>query len=267
MSSSQIPIILLHGFAEDSNIWERQTAFLRRHHHVIVPDLPGCGKSAPPQGSISVEDMADYIKSLLDSESIGQCIMIGHSLGGYITLAFAEKYPDQLLAFGLFHSTAFADTEEKKAGRRKKIAFIQKNGAAPFIRQSIPDLFSESSKTTFKQAINDLIEQYSNFAPETLARYQEAMIHRPDRTHILKNFNGPILFIIGTQDNAVPYEQSLQQAYMPDLSYIRILENVGHMGMIEDSDRCNQALDEFITFAGNRQPGDDKPVADLQQTR
>jgi len=251
---SPIPVVLIHGFAEDSNIWERHTSFLGQHHTLIVPDLPGCGKSSNLTAATSMEDLADFIKSLLDGESIGRCIMIGHSMGGYIALAFAEKYPDRLAAFGLFHSTAFADTEEKKAGRRKKISFIQKNGAAPFIRQSIPDLFSESSREKFKSIINNLIEQYSDFVPDTLVRCQEAMIDRPDRTHILKSFKGPVLFIIGKQDNAVPFEQSLRQSHLPDLSYIHILENAGHMGMIENSDECNRVLEEFIAFTLTRQP-------------
>jgi pimeloyl-ACP methyl ester carboxylesterase len=166
-------------------------------------------------------------------------------MGGYVTLAFAELYPERLKAFGLFHSTSFADTEEKKAARRKGIEFIQKNGAAPFIRQSTPNLFSERSRQEHPEWVTSLIQRYSSFNPDALMSYYEAMIRRPDRSHVLKNFKGPVLFIIGAQDGAVPLASSLQQCHMPSIAHIHILQDAGHMGMMEDSDRAGHILDNF----------------------
>ena len=105
-------VLLLHGFAEDGTTWDNLAGPLSAHCRLIIPNLPA---------SSSMEDLAATIASLLDHLGIDKCIMIGHSMGGYITLAFAEKYPDRLTAFGLFHSTAYPDNEEKKAVRRKSI--------------------------------------------------------------------------------------------------------------------------------------------------
>jgi pimeloyl-ACP methyl ester carboxylesterase len=244
--SSISPLVLLHGFAEDSTLWDRQKAYLKDKYQLIIPDLPGSGRSPLTDSTdTSMEGMARAIKDLLDAENVEKCTMIGHSMGGYVTLAFAELYPDRLKAIGLFHSTAYSDTEEKKAARRKSIEFIHRNGPEPFIRQTTANLFSERSRKEHPEWITSLIEKYADFNPGSLISYYEAMIRRPDRTHVLKNFHGPVLFIIGQQDNAVPLPASLQLSHMPSVSHIHILADVGHMGMIEDSTRANLILDNF----------------------
>ncbi|HEY4207749.1 MAG TPA: alpha/beta fold hydrolase [Puia sp.] len=242
--SSATPLVLLHGFAEDSAIWDRQKEYLKDRHRLIIPDLPGSG-SAPLTGDTSMEGLAATVKALLDKEKIEQCIMVGHSMGGYITLAFAELFPERLKAFGLFHSTSYADTEEKKAARRKSIEFIQKNGAAPFIRQSTPNLFAERSRQEHPGWVAELIQRYSNFDPNALVQYYQAMIQRPDRSQVLRDFKRPVLFVMGGQDSAVPLAAGLQQCHMPSIARIHILNDAGHMGMIEDSDRAGQILDSF----------------------
>jgi pimeloyl-ACP methyl ester carboxylesterase len=249
------PVIFLHGFAEDGTIWDKQVEFLERSVLLIIPDLPGSGKSIIDDDEqlptanghpITIEDYANCINAILDAEQITTCIIIGHSMGGYITLAFAEKYPDKLKAFGLFHSTAYADSEEKKTMRRKSIEFIRKHGAAEFIKQSTPNLFLDLYKDQHPEIIEELIERYNNFKPDALVSYYEAMIQRPNRTTVLQNFKGPILFIIGEKDNAVPLGHSLEQSHLPGLAYIHILENAAHMGMLEETGEVNKFLLSFI---------------------
>jgi pimeloyl-ACP methyl ester carboxylesterase len=243
--SAPLPIIFIHGFAEDGSIWDNQVAYLKQSHRLLIPDLPGSGKSALLTGPASMEELAGTIKAILDAESIIECIMIGHSMGGYIALAFAEKYPGSIKALALFHSTAYPDTEEKKTMRRKSIDFIRRNGPREFIRQSTPNLFAEKSRNKRPQLVSEMIDRYENFDPGSLVEYYEAMIRRPDRTVILQNFKGPVLLIIGEQDNVVPLEQSLRQAHMPALSFVYILENAGHAGMLEESELTSRIIDEF----------------------
>jgi len=241
------PVVLLHGFGEDGEIWNEQVAYLKEHFHLIVPDLPGSGKSSGQllvgslQSEVGMTEYADAIKAILEEEQITECTILGHSLGGYITLAFAEKYPASLKAFGLVHSSAFADSEEKKTARRKSNEFIKKNGAYQFLKTSIPGLFKGSTK-----ASDALIEKGRNFSPEALIQYYQAMIARPDRTEILRTFKGPILFIIGEYDNAVPFQQSLQQCYLPAISHVHILRNTAHMGMLEEPRRVNEMIRDFL---------------------
>jgi pimeloyl-ACP methyl ester carboxylesterase len=135
------PVVLVHGFGETNEVWKNQIDYLKEKCRLLVPDLPGSGRSELIS-DMSVEGLAEPIHEIIHEENIDECTMIGHSMGGYVTLAFAEKYWNHLNAFGLFHSTAFADSEEKKAARRKGIEFINQHGAFEFLKTSIPNLFS-----------------------------------------------------------------------------------------------------------------------------
>ena len=244
-----IPVMLIHGFAEDGGIWKSQVDHLKKDFLLIIPDLAGSGHSAvqdPRQLPATIDDHAGLLKAILQTEGITRCVVIGHSMGGYVALALAEKYPDFVAAIGLFHSTAYADSEDKKAARAKGISFIRKHGAPVFIRQTAPDLFSETTQNQKPEIISGLIDKYDNFNANSLVSYYEAMIGRPDRTAVLRHFPGPVLFICGENDRAVPLEHSLQQSYIPDLSYIHILDQVGHMGMLEAPFQVNDLLSAFI---------------------
>src|SRR4051812_20227657 len=129
-------VVLLHGFGEDGNIWNHIEKKLKNNFRVIVPDIPGSGRSTILKNEakpVQIDDYAEVIISILKNESVRSCTVIGHSMGGYITLAIAEKYPELLNGFGLFHSTAFADNEEKKQTRQKSIEFIQSHDAISFL--------------------------------------------------------------------------------------------------------------------------------------
>jgi pimeloyl-ACP methyl ester carboxylesterase len=251
------PTLLLHGFAEDSTVWDNQTGALTGACRLILPDLPGSGRSPaitarttsdPTPPTTTIESMAATIKALLDQLKIDRCTLIGHSMGGYIALAFAALYPERLTAFGLFHSTAYPDTEEKRATRRKAIDFIRTNGSAPFIRASIPNLFSTYTREHHPDLIETTIAKYSTFAPSSLIAWYEAMIARPDRTDVLRQFPRPVLFIAGRDDNVIPLQQSLEQCYLPSISHLYIVENAGHQAMLENPQKSNQLLLEFINF-------------------
>jgi pimeloyl-ACP methyl ester carboxylesterase len=207
--------------------------------------------------NMSIEGLADCVKEIVDHEllkalppsgekGLGGAIIIGHSMGGYITLALAAKYPDLLQGFGLFHSTAFADSDEKKTARRRSIEFMQTHGSDEFIRQSTPNLFTEAYRIKNNAILEDMIARYSNFDPLALIAYYEAMIQRPDRTAVLKSFNKPILFIIGKNDKAIPFEDSMKQCHLPQLASVQILEKAAHMGMWEEKEKSSQALLSFL---------------------
>lgn len=238
-------LVLLHGFAEDSRIWKYQQAELEKHVMLIVPDLPGSGQSALPK-DVSMESQADTIKAILDHEQVFSCVMIGHSMGGYITLAFAEKYPAFLRAWGLFHSTAYPDTEEKKVSRNKSVEFIEKHGSYAFLQQSSPNTFSERSRTEHEEKVEMLINNYKDANPQALIAYYRAMMQRPDRTSVLSDSKVPVLFVIGQHDNAIPFNDGLKQSHVPVFSYIYILEESGHMGIWEEPEKSNRILLQFI---------------------
>lgn len=239
------PVILLHGFAEDGSIWNKQVSFLQDKYHLIIPDLPGSGESEMIRDEqTGIDTYASCINHILEEENIHQCIMIGHSMGGYITLSFAEQYAGKLMAFGLFHSSAYADSDEKKEARQKSISFILDHGAEPFLETAIPGLFADPVKSN--KDMTDLLEKGKKFQPEALVQYYKAMINRPDRTHILRATKLPVCMIMGIYDKAVPFEHSLEQSYMADHSFINIMRYSGHMSMLEETAPANEKLAFFL---------------------
>jgi pimeloyl-ACP methyl ester carboxylesterase len=243
-------VLLLHGFAEDGNIWNRQFDLLKKDHFVIVPDLPGSGQSEMLEGTCTLSDYAEVVKAIVEEE-LGKnkkstFSLIGHSMGGYITLAYAEKYPGMLDSFGLFHSSAFSDDEQKKETRRKAIEFIKSNGAEAFFKTATPNLFSEKTRNEKPELVEKLLSLAMNVSAGALIQYYEAMISRPDRTSVLKTFSKPVLFMIGAHDTAIPLQASLQQCYLPPVSSAYILNNSGHVGMWEEEQKANEYLSAFL---------------------
>lgn len=252
--------MLVHGFGEDSHIWDQQVRFLKNSCLVIIPDLPGSGGSSILQREIlagddqssslfiSLMDYADCIHAVLQQEQIDRCIMLGHSMGGYITMAFAEKYPGRLNGIGLIHSTAAADTEEKKQLRERGISVIGQYGASSFLKTTIPSLFGTRFLVAQPGKVNDLIKAGASFTKEVLQQYYLAMQLRPDRRGVLESNPLPVLFVIGTEDRAAPLQDVLPQTYLPNKSYIHILQGSGHMGMLEAADQVNNWMRDFINL-------------------
>lgn len=247
------PVVLLHGYGEDSQIWENQIEYLANHCLLIVPDLPGSGKSTiTDQGmeewlpNMGIESMAQCINEILIAEKIAACIMLGHSMGGYISLAFAQLYPSKLLALGLVHSTAYADSNEKKIVRQKSIQFLEENGGYTFFKTSMPNLFGKKFKATQATVIDQLVEQSKAFETRVLVAYTSAMMERTNKTAVLESALFPILFVAGPEDIAAPLTDIQAQATVPIKSYLEVIEGVGHMGMLEAPKEMNQHLSRFI---------------------
>lgn len=243
-------VVLLHGFGEDATIWAEQVKLLQQNFRVIAPHFPGSAQSELTE-NLSMESMAQAVQQLLTLPALDilphqKIILIGHSMGGYVTLAFAEQYPETLNGWGLFHSTSVADSDEKKQVREKGIAFIQKNGAAAFIESTVGNLFSTKTKKERPQLIKDFLHSMNNFSDTSLVSYYRAMINRPDRTDVLKNATVPVLLVLGKDDNAIPYDDALKLAYMANKTYFYTLQHSGHMGMLEEQEKTNEILLDFV---------------------
>lgn len=245
ISGTGKPVILVHGFGEDGEVWRHQVEYLEKQFKLIVPDLPGSGKSEQID-DMSMEGLAEAIHAIMHDEGIEACPVIGHSMGGYITLALVEKYWNHVSAFGLFHSSALADSEEKKATRQKAIGFVQQHGAFEFLKTATPNLFAPITREERPGLIDEQLATLHNFSAPAVVSYYEAMIKRPDRTAVLQNAAVPVLFVMGKYDAAVPMEDTLKQCYLPEKSYIHILHDSGHMGMLEQKEESNRILEEFL---------------------
>jgi pimeloyl-ACP methyl ester carboxylesterase len=238
-------IVLLHGFCETSIVWERTIQFLSSKYHVIAIDLPGYGKSAPLE-KLSMESMAESVRQTVGKITDQKFILVGHSMGGYVALALAEKFPDLVAGLCLFHSTAWADSEEKKQQRNKTIQYLRDNGVEAFIKPFVPPLFYPQNRAKCAADIELLIKIGCNVPLQVVADSAAAMRDRPDRTHVLRNAIFPVLFILGKNDAAVKFEDSLAQINLPSESYIQILADTAHQGVFE---REKETLTQLKAFS------------------
>ena len=241
-------VILLHGFGEDHHIFNSTVTALEKTYTVYTPDLLGTGMSPINRfpSNFSIEYVADSTAALIQHEKIENCILLGHSMGGYVTLAFAKKYPQYLKGFGLLHSTALPDTPIKIENRLRGITFIQKFGAATFLETTAPNLFGTHTQKNHPQLIAEFIQSIPAFSNGALTSYYQAMMQRTDLTSVLETTSLPVLFILGDQDMPVALEDTLPQTKMPQTAYLYVLENCGHMGMLEQPIHFNKAVLDFL---------------------
>jgi pimeloyl-ACP methyl ester carboxylesterase len=239
------PVLLIHGFGELASVWRNQVDPLSNTYQLIIPDIPGSAESEIID-DMTMEGLAEVMHAIIHEEQIDSCPVIGHSMGGYIVLAFVEKYWNHVSGFGLFHATAYADTEEKKAARQKGIEFINKNGSFEFLKTTTPNLFSTESKQDKPQLIEEQLAGMDNFSAPALVSYYKSMMQRPDHTEQLRNSRVPVLFIMGETDPAAPLKDCLEQCHLPENSYIHVLRHSGHMGMLEQPVESNIALEKFL---------------------
>lgn len=243
-----LPVVFLHGYCETSDIWSDLQQKLYRDFRIISIDLPGFGGSDLPEYTFSLKDIAREIKLFLDSIGVKEYILIGHSLGGYIALSFAMQFDENLLGLGLFHSSVFADDEEKKENRTKLMHYIGKNGVKTFIRTFIPSLFYKDNLDTQADVIRSLKKSAESTSPESVIEYARAMRDREGSEDVLAKFSKPVMFIIGEEDASVTLEKSMYQVTMPKNSHFLRLAKTGHMGMFERRDQTAQFIKGFLDF-------------------
>lgn len=252
--SNEKTIILLHGFGGSSEYWHKVCPLLSEKYRIIMPQLRGHGSSSTPQGVYSMETMAEDIYRLVGKLNVDKVVMFGHSLGGYVTLAFAEKYADKLLGLGLIHSTGLPDSEEKKEKRRQDIEDISINGVNDYVKKLIPKLFTESNRGEMQDEVSDMIDIGLDMTQEGAIRTLEGMIDRPDRSYVLADAKYPILIVAGAEDEVVkPLDTfSITRENVTDstFDYAHILENtfedVAHMSLVEVPDQLSRVIANYM---------------------
>jgi pimeloyl-ACP methyl ester carboxylesterase len=241
-------IVLLHGFAESSKVWDSFRDQLSEFFRVIVIDLAGHGKSESLEPVHSMELQADVVYEVLKQCKVKKCIMFGHSMGGYITLAFASKYPDMLKGLCLFHSHPYPDSVEDRKNRSRTIKLVEQDKFG-FVANFIPDLFPQGSRRKFSKEIKKLVERAKEIPKEGIIAALEGMKIRKNQSTLLKSINVPVLFIIGLKDPKAPLTRLWKMVSMPHQSECLILRNVGHMGYIEAPEEILSMIKGFARKA------------------
>lgn len=238
-------ILLVHGFASDGSTWQYFKKGLAGYRLLMV-DLPGFGESGLPNEGLDIAGMADFIAALLMHAQAHKVHFVGHSMGGYVALAFAERHADKLLTLTMFHSQPFADTDEKRQIRLRSIELIGKSGTYHYIHELYNGLFAPAFVENNGPLVDSIIDRARQQAVRSVQNALLAMANRPDRSAVLKSLAVPVLFIIGSDDHAIPHLNSLSQTHLPNIAEVQILQGVAHMGMYEKERKCTEILLKFI---------------------
>ena len=239
-------VVLLHGFLESTDMWKEYAKDLAESFQVILIDLPGHGQSGYFSNSTTIDKMAEMVRGLIDHLELSKVQMLGHSLGGYVLLSFAELYPEKLESFILFHSTAYADSDVVKSRRILAVEMLDRHPKL-YIKKTITNLFRAKTIDNFNLEVEILIENALNVNPpfNGYAEAVNAMRTRPDRTHVLQS-DIPKYFIAGKFDPVISSESSMMQIEQINNGSGIFLEEAGHMGFIEEKETAFQLINQFL---------------------
>jgi len=241
-------IVLLHGYMESIETWGAFASDLEKNFRVIAIDLPGHGKSRFPEKEKTIELMADAVAQVLIHCSIEKCFMLGHSMGGYVTLAFVEKHSEMLTGFCLLHSSPFADSKEKRENRDREIALVRKGKKAMIYDLHCQNVFSVDNHERFAWFIEQAKIVAKNTSDEGIIAALEAMKVRKDRSDVLSATKLPFLYVIGRNDIFISLN-ILDKITMPVNGEILFLNHSGHNGFIEERITCVDQISQFIVDA------------------
>jgi pimeloyl-ACP methyl ester carboxylesterase len=239
-------VVLLHGFLENLTMWQDLVPELSKKNRIITIDLLGHGETECLGYVHSMEDNAEVVQSVLSKLRIRKAVFVGHSMGGYVALAYGELYPENVRGLVLMNSTSKADSDERKANRDRAIKAVKKDYTT-FIRLSIANLFSPDNR----ERLIDEIEKVKTEALKTplqgVVASLEGMKIRKDREVLLHLTPYPKMLILGKNDPVLNYEDSLDQ--IEDTAVKLVTFPDGHMSHIENKDELKTVLLEFFKGA------------------
>lgn len=241
-SGSGNPIILLHGYLENSSMWGFCIPEMEKNNRVIAIDLLGHGKSECLGYIHTMEDQADIVFGVLQHLKIKKATLIGHSMGGYVALAFAELYPENLKSLVLMNSTSYEDSPERKKNRERSIKMVKKDYVT-FVRLSIANLFSEKNREILVNEIENVKLEALKTPLQGIIAAQEGMRIRKNRELVLRFLKIPVLMILSKKDPVLNYDENLKQIENTNIELVTL--NAGHMSHIENREELLVVLLDF----------------------
>jgi pimeloyl-ACP methyl ester carboxylesterase len=236
-------IVLLHGFLENKTMWNAFMPELSKKHRVITVDLLGHGETECLGYVHAMEDQADMLFALLLHLKIRKVILVGHSMGGYVALAFAELYPDYMKGLFLLNSTSRADSYERQTNRDRAVVCVKQNYGA-FVSMSIANLFAEDNRERLAGEIEKVKEQALKTPLQGIVAALEGMKIRKDREVILHFAPYPMQLVLGKKDGVLIYEDSLDQIEGTKVELTTFPD--GHMSHIENEKELMKVLLHFL---------------------
>jgi pimeloyl-ACP methyl ester carboxylesterase len=245
---AQPTLVFLHGYLESPAIW---SAFIGNHfadYQVLTPALPGYDP-ANVATDYNLEAAAAALRATLATAGVGRAVLVGHSMGGYVALAFTEQYPGLVAGLGLFHSSALPDSAEDTERRARARTFLEEHGVAAYADEFLQPQLSPTHRESLTNEVQQL-QAIAAAVPLVVALGSlDAMGQRPDRRAVLEKATYPVLFIAGKDDRAVPPEKTHEESLLPDYCTVVWLAGVGHLGFVERPSDTRRAVRQLVEGA------------------
>lgn len=246
-------VVLLHGFPFDHQMWNEQKTAIGALYRVITPDLRGHGSSmAPPERVYHVDTMADDVIETIEAIGIeGPVLLGGLSMGGYVALSIAVRFPTRIRGLLLFDTRAAADTPEARENRLKLAAQVEEAGnATPVVDGMLPRLFSPTTRRQQPILVETMAEHMMRTAPRSVAATLRGLAERPDRTDSLPGIAVPTLVVVGADDEITPPAEARAMAAAIPGARLVAIPGAGHMAPLEQPGPVNQAILAFLKEVG-----------------
>ncbi|WP_053991899.1 alpha/beta fold hydrolase [Mangrovimonas sp. TPBH4] len=237
------PIVLLHGFLENAKMWQHLTKTLNGSCQVIAIDLLGHGETECLGYIHTMEDMADMVHAVLEHLGVSKAAVIGHSMGGYVALALAELFPENVLSVCLLNSTAEGDSEERQLNRDRAVKAVKQNHRA-FVSMAISNLFAEDNRERFSDVIDQVRSEALKTPLQGIIAALEGMKIRKDRRKQFVNAKYKKLLVIGLKDPVLDYESVMAYVGNSDIELVEFAD--GHMSYIENKKELDYKIFQFI---------------------
>jgi pimeloyl-ACP methyl ester carboxylesterase len=239
-------VVFLHGYGETSEMWAETIDDLKQDYTCIAIDLPGFGESKV-KNALTMEDLSDAVLNVLAAENVDSYVLLGHSMGGYVGLELASTQPKGIVGLGLLHSTANADSMSNIEDRRKAMAFLEHASRTSYAKIFAPNLFSPENRSNLEW-IDKAYRMALRTTNKGLQEAMNAMIGRSDRNHLFNELNIPYFFLVGRHDAMVPMNDMLRQAAACKRSMTCLLDDVGHLSMVENFLKYKQAVKDYLLW-------------------
>lgn len=239
-------VLLLHGYLESSEVWNGFAEKLSEKFRVISMDLPGSGLSDVYGEIHTMEFMAGAVRHLTDHLGLGKILLVGHSMGGYVAMAFLELFPGKLSGYCLFHSSPFPDTPETTEKRRREIEIVKMGKKNLMYPDNVTRMFAPSNLEKFSDALQRSKKIASSIPGDGIIAVLNGMISRPSRLKYMEEGRVPCLWILGTMDSYIPCEKVQAGVKLPSNAKLVILMNSGHLGFIEEEQKSVMVISDFV---------------------
>ncbi len=245
------PVVLLHPFPANRDLWKPAAQALVSHYWVILPDLRGHGDSGIGEGPATMEKHAADMARVLDHEDVPRGVFVGVSIGGYVLFEFWRKYRARVEALVLCNTKAQADNPEARTGRLQAAADVMERGTEPFFESMVPRLIGKTTRSTRPDLVEGALRMMRKMSAEDVAMVQRGMADRQDSVETLKTINVPTLIVTGDEDVLTGVaEAELMRQNIPG-SRMKVIAKAGHYSPWEQPEEVGKLVRQFVdTFRG-----------------